>query len=413
MFFKKKVIPKKLHICMVAQKLPLVGRTTHHGSLWPIANGLAQRGHHVTILSWKNIRNQAVIRQENLEAYFLGVHQDTPIGQFPQKVLEKFQELHQKEPFHLVHSIDHCGRFIGRNKKKFQVAMTYNVEATRMSQIFSIIGMSQDTLSSQTRTGLHVIYKYLTTYFGGDRQLLKTADSVFVTSPQQKFALERHYLYPEKSTYLVPYGIEIGDLDQKEQPEALKEMLNLPGNARTVVTMTDMQEMSEMVHLLKAFKTVAIKKPSSRLIVLGEGPFKKQVEFEMLNLALGSKVHFVGNVPNIEIPNYIALADVYVNLSSRTSGFDPSLLEAMAQQHIVIGSEVSSISTVIDDGVDGFLLRPADSHSLSKLLIQIFSDQIPAAQIGEAARKKVTDLFDMEKMINQTEKAYFRTLRQK
>ncbi|MCB0385004.1 MAG: glycosyltransferase, partial [Bdellovibrionales bacterium] len=123
-----------------------------------------------------------------------------------------------------------------------------------------------------------------------------------------------------------------------------------------------------------------------------------------------SKVIFTGAMPNTALPDYIALADVFVNISSRTSGFEPSLLEAMAQKKVIIGSEVSPMGTIVEDGRDGFLIRPADVHSLSTLLIQVFSDQLPAREIGESARNKILNLFDMEKMVKETIEAYTRTL---
>ena len=68
------------------------------------------------------------------------------------------------------------------------------------------------------------------------------------------------------------------------------------------------------------------------------------------------------------------------------------------------------MGTIVEDGRDGFLVRPADVHSLSTLLIQVFSDQLPAREIGESARNKILNLFDMEKMVKETIEAYRRTL---
>ena len=119
---------------------------------------------------------------------------------------------------------------------------------------------------------------------------------------------------------------------------------------------------------------------------------------------------FTGDIKSDEVSNYISLADAFVNLSLRTTGFEPSLLEAMAQKKVIVGSEVSPISNIVDHGVDGFLLRPADRGSLSILLIKLFADQIPSESIGENARQKVVNLFDIEKMLNQTLYAYYQTL---
>lgn len=404
-------IPHQLNICLIANKFPILGRAAEHGFLWPIARGMSTNGHKVTVLSWRNPQGKAVIEQDGVTAHYLGVGLNRPgTLNFQQQVFNKFKILHAREPFHLVHSIDAGGFLVGRHRKSLRVAMMYDVESTHMSEMISILGLSQDSLGSMLRTSLKVTYRFLHTYFGFDRKLLNTADGVFVTTPQQRLALERHYLYPDYHTYSVPYGIEIGDLSPREKSDELRKKLGLPANANTVVTFTDMMEFGEMRNLLRAFEKVAIKKPSARMIIVGDGPLKRDIEFEMLNLALGSRVLFAGAVIGQELSDYIALAEVFVNLRSRTSGFEPSMLEAMAQKKVIIGSEVTPISTIVEDGKDGFLVRPADINGIATLLIQIFTDQLPVAHIGESARQKVMSLFDTQKMVQETLDAYYETL---
>ncbi|MCB0422013.1 MAG: glycosyltransferase family 4 protein [Bdellovibrionales bacterium] len=410
LWFRKKIdLPDHLNICLIANKFPILGRSADHGFLWPIARGLAERGHNVTVIAWRNPQGKDRIQQDGVTAYFLGNH-GSPLKEFPEEVRIKFLELHEETPFHIVHSVDFSGFRIGLRKKVYDVAMCYDVEATQMAKIFNVLAMAQDTLAEIIHTALSVVSVFLYTYYSRDRKLLKTADGIFVTSPLQKVILERYYLFPEYRTYLVPYGIAIGELKPRSISEELRDQLNLPKNARTVVTITDMTELEEIKNLLKAFEKLAIKKNSARLIILGDGPLKNEIEFEMLNMALGSRVIFAGNIPNNQLADYIALSDVFVNLSSRSTGFEPTLLVAMAQKKVIIGSEVSPMSTIVDDGEDGFLVRPADFITISNLLIQIFEEHLPTEEIGERAHTKVTELFDTHKMVDNTITAYYQTL---
>jgi glycosyltransferase involved in cell wall biosynthesis len=222
--------------------------------------------------------------------------------------------------------------------------------------------------------------------------------------------LERYYLYPDARIHTVPYGIEIGDLAPRERSEALRQKLGIPETAKVAVTITDMTEIEEVRNLLRAFEQVVIKKPNTRLLIVGHGPKFKEIEREMLNLVLGSKVIFTGAINENDIPETIALADVFVNLSSRTTGFEPSLLEAMAQKKVIIGSEVSPMGTIVEHGKDGFLVRPADVTELTHLLLEIFSG-LNVEDIGESARQKVLDLFEPEKMVIETINAYYAILK--
>lgn len=400
-------IPEHLRICFVARSFPWLARAADYGFLWPIARGLARRGHEVVVLAASNPQGLESVRHEQVQAYFV---QEGPRKfsrrSFADLAYEKFAELHHQKPFHLLHSIDASALPISRRRKLFKIGTAFDVEATQMSELFALLGMAQETTQSLVLTGARVVYRFLSSFFGIDRSILKTADGVFVTSPQQRLALERYYLYPESRTYILPYGIELGDLRPKEKSDTLREHFGVPKQAQVVVTVSDMTNVPEAVNLLLAFERVAVKKPSTRLLFIGDGPRFKDIEREMLQLALGRHVIMTGDLKGTDIADAIALSDVFVNLSSRTSGFEPSLLEAMAQKKIIIGSEVSPMATIVEDGRDGFLIRPADVPGLAALLLQIFDGQIATVGVGENARQKILDIFDTNKMVDQTLRAY-------
>lgn len=405
-------LPKTLNVCLVTRKFPIWGRASEHGFLWVIARGLAQKGHTVTVLSSENFSGKSEIEEQGVKVFYLNQGKPGRRAEvFADRVKTKFEELHSLKPFHILHSVDTSAKKISPYKDDYKLAVAYDVEATQMSQLFAIMGMAQETLGSLLATSFAVAYKFLRTFFRGDRQLLKTADGVFVSSPQQRIALERYYLYPDAHIYSVPYGIEIGDLAPREKSEEFRKHLGVPETAKVIMTITDMTDVGEIQNLLFAFADVVTKKPNARMIIIGNGPKFKDIEYEVLNLALGSKVIFAGAVSNTEIPNYIALADAFVNLSSRTTGFEPSLLEAMSQKKVIIGSEVSPIATIVEHGRDGFLIRPADVSELSILLHDLFGERLPTLEIGENARQKVTGLFDPEKMVRETIDAYYAILR--
>lgn len=410
MFHSRRPLPEKLNLCFIHAHFSSVGGEFESGFLWPVARSLVRQGHQVTVISWGAEEKSPEKKVDDIPIYFVGQGRGLTLAAFPEQALQKFKVLHSQKPFQLVHSLDNGAQAIAQQKNEFKVAVVYDVEATQLSQIFSIMGMAQETLPSLLSTFINITYKYLTTYLGHDRKILSQADAVIVTSPPQSMALERYYLYPEKKIHLIPYGIELKDLSPREKSDELRRQLHLPENSQIVVTATDMTELAETLNLLRAFETVAIKRPSSRLLILGNGPLFKQIEFEALSLTLGGRVVFVGATPNEQMSQYISLGDVFVSLSARTSGFEPSLLEAMAQKKVVIGSEVSPISTLIEDGEDGFLIRPADVGNLSDLIQEVFSGEIDHVSIGEKARQKVIHLFDLQRMVEQTLKAYQQAL---
>ncbi len=409
--FKRRPLPTLLSICFVARRFPTAGRASEYGYLWPVAKGLAKRGHRVSVITSDGHQRVAEASIEGVQFHFLPSEDLHSMDQFSRAAKDLFAKLHRQNPFHVVHSIDASAQLISRYKKDFNVSVAFDVGATQMSQLFAIAGMAQETFGSLMTTSLAVAYKFLRTYYGGDRKLIRTADGIFVTSPHERTILERYYLYPDHNIFSVPYGIEIGDLSSKEKSEERRKQLQIPIQAKTVVSVSDMTEAQPILNLLEAFEKVAVKNSQARMIIVGNGPKFKEIEYEMLSLALGSRVILTGAVNMNEVSEYIALADVYVNISSRTTGFEPSILEAMAQKKVIIASEVSPLFTLVEDGIDGFLVRPADIKSLANLLIDIFSDQVAVAEIGHQARRKIIDLFDTTKMVDETINSYFNMLK--
>ncbi|MEK6628037.1 MAG: glycosyltransferase family 4 protein [Bdellovibrionota bacterium] len=401
-------LPVRLRICLIGQKISVFSRSSDTGLLWPLARGLTERGHEVTIISTSSPLKRAEVFRDGVRAYYLNENQPQyKTIRFADAVLKKFISLNKEKPYDIVHSLDNAGFKIGRHKKNLDVSIAYDVEATKMAELFSILSESKSGTGSFISTSIKLILRFLQNYFMYDRSLLDSADGVFVTTPQQRMILERYFLFPDFHTYTVPYGINLGDLTPKSESENFKSKLNIPDNAQIILAHSDFTSTHEVKPLLKAFEKVVLKKPNTYLLLLGNGPQLKNVEFEMLNLALGSRVIMPGEVVAEEMLECILASPIYIDLSSRSTGLEPSLIEAMAQKKVVIGSELSPISEVIQDGVDGFLVRPADVETLSVLLDKIMTGNgINCEQIGEKARQKIVETFNRNKMIDSLIDAY-------
>lgn len=404
-------LPRSLNICIVSKKFPMQGRAADRSYLFQVAKGLVQANHKVSILAASNNLQQSYIEQEGVQAHFLDLNNAMSDKAYSNKVKATFADLHYNEAFHIVHCVDKSAEKIIRLKDDLDINTLVDVDCTNLGQLFNILGQSQENLSSILKTYIALVYRFTRSFFSHDRKLLKGADGVIVNSPQQRIALERYFLYPDRKIHNIYYGIEIQNVEQKNTNEKLKASLNIDPESKVVALVTDMAELNEIKNVLKAFVPVVVKKPETRLLIIGHGPLRKEIEYEVYMLALGNKVIFTGAINNSEISDYISLSDIFVNISSRTNGFDPATLEAMAQKKIVIGSEVSAISSLIKDQVDGYLVRPADINTITNLLLSIINEQTPNLEIGDSARQKVLEFSDIQKMITDSINAYFAVLK--
>ncbi|MBC7465645.1 MAG: glycosyltransferase family 1 protein, partial [Bdellovibrio sp.] len=65
------VLPEKLRICLVGQKINVLSRASDTGLLWPLARGLTERGHEVTIISTSTPLKKPEIFRDGIRAYYL------------------------------------------------------------------------------------------------------------------------------------------------------------------------------------------------------------------------------------------------------------------------------------------------------------------------------------------------------
>lgn len=402
---------RKLKICLIGKNILVQSRATDRGMLWLLAQGLSKNGHDVTIISTSSPIGKSEIFRDGIEAHYVfdGMAKMKSMS-FSKAAFAKFKELHQKKCFDILHSLDDSGYEISRKKNQFHIATAYDIEATKISEIFSLLAENNGSLRSQLKTSIKVAYIFIKNYFSYDKHILDTADGVFTTTPQQRTILERYYLYPDYHTYTVPYGINLGDLTEQDESENFKMKLNLPDDAKIILAVSDFTNAMESKPLLKAFQKAVLKNANMYLILIGNGPQWKNVEYEMLKLVLGSRVIMPGEVDAKELLKYISICAVYVNLSSKSTGLEPSLIEAMAQKKLIVGSELSPIAEFIESEVDGFLVRPADEVTLSKLLSETSLNKETSTSVGENARQKVLAAFNRQKMIETLTEAYYKIL---
>ena len=106
----------------------------------------------------------------------------------------------------------------------------------------------------------------------------------------------------------------------------------------------------------------------------------------------------------------LAAMDIFV-MPSLQEGLGLALMEAMAQGLAVVGSAVGGIKTLIQDEVNGLLVQPADAIALSGAIIKLFNDSKLRQDLGNNARKFITDNFSQEKMVDATTRVFTQCLK--
>ena len=217
-------------------------------------------------------------------------------------------------------------------------------------------------------------------------EILRTAGAVVAVSPWVRDFARRQ---GARTVHLVPNGVA----PQFEVAPERKE-LGL-GDAPVVGYVGSFQHWHDVDGLVDAFSGLA---PEARLLLVGNGPRREQVQERVAALGLGDRVRFTGHVPPEDVPGLVASMDVAVAPYRATADFYFSplkLFECMAVGTPTVAARVGQIADVVDDGVDGVLYAPGDTGSLRSAIGRLLSDRAHAGAIGAGGRRLVLERHTM------------------
>ena len=161
-------------------------------------------------------------------------------------------------------------------------------------------------------------------------------------------------------------------------------------------------------YLLAAIPNVLKRFSEARLLLVGDGPLRTDLERIVTDLDLTGKVTFVGF--RSDMREILSALDILV-LPSLLEGFPMIILEAMAMATPIVASDIPGIREQLIDGKSGILVPTKDSNTLASAIIRMLEDKQAARRIGLEARKTVDEKFSIEKMVAETESLYLSLLK--
>jgi N-acetyl-alpha-D-glucosaminyl L-malate synthase BshA len=169
-----------------------------------------------------------------------------------------------------------------------------------------------------------------------------------------------------------------------------------------VVHVSNFRPVKRVGAVFDVFRRMRARAPA-RLVMVGDGPDRGDLEREVTDRGYADSVDFVGEQPDL-VP-WLSAADMFLLPSSQES-FGLAALEAMACEVPVIASRVGGLPEVIQDGATGFLHELDDFDGMAARAVQLATDPELRRRIGRAAAVHVRTHFCEERVVPQYEALY-------
>ena len=211
------------------------------------------------------------------------------------------------------------------------------------------------------------------------------ADGIRIVNLQSFEELKPRHL--RGRVFLVPPRCDLSAFNPKKYDQVLTRLRfgNGDGALFVICYVGRISPEKGLIHLLRAYKHVAIEYPQSRLWIAGNGPDEEAMRAEAVRLSLGRNVRFLGWIPHGLLPDLLAAVDVVV-IPSLSEGLPRVLIEALAMSKPVIASAVGGIKEVLFNGSNGFLVRPGSEMDLQDALSRVIRNPAALAPLAENAR---------------------------
>ena len=185
--------------------------------------------------------------------------------------------------------------------------------------------------------------------------------------------------------------------------DAARAALGLTPRQPVVLTVGRLTHMKGQWHLVDAVPGMLARFPDLAVVLLGDGPLREALEKRAAGLGVGGAVRFPGH--RTDARQLLAAADVFV-LPSRHEGMPLVAIEAMEAGLAVVATRVIGSEEVVEDGVTGALVRPADPAALAAALGLLLADAGRRRRQGAAGRRRYLACFTRERMARDTAAVY-------
>lgn len=226
------------------------------------------------------------------------------------------------------------------------------------------------------------------------RGVLKHAQRIIATSP--RYIDTSPWLAPLKAKcVVVPLGVDQRRFAPPPTP------FDGPPTALFVGRLRYYKGLDTLLYALASLPDVALN-------VVGTGPMHAEWETLANSLGLTGRVHFLGEIPDEDLPAQYHAAHFFVlPANARAEAFGTVLLEAMASGLPCVSTEVGSgTSWVVQEGVTGWVVPPQDPAALAAAIRKLVDDPEKRRGMGQAARRRVEMEFTQELMTQRVMEVY-------
>ena len=236
-------------------------------------------------------------------------------------------------------------------------------------------------------------------------------DCVIALSKTHREYLIRNESIVAEKIEIISNGIEIEKFYNRDDSKK-NIILGIPAKASIVGILAMLRPEKAHDIFLKAANLILQRFPNVYFLIIGDGPERPRLVELAKTLNIQKNIIFLGR--RTDVNDLLAIMDVTVLCSYPVvETLSIAVLEYMASMKPVVATRVGSLSELVEDNVNGYLVNSGDYYTLADRIMILLDNPSLAKRMGEEGRKKVTECYGVNQMVVAHEKLFERLLQLK
>ncbi len=241
------------------------------------------------------------------------------------------------------------------------------------------------------------------------RKYTQNVDAIIAISEGVKNVLVNGGISPDLIE-VIPSGIDFTPFEDVISNDYLRNELSFASDDYLVGIVAHLADHKGHKYLIEATKILKEFSPKIKVIIVGEGPLRMELDKQSKESGVEDMVFFLGF--RKDIPQILSSLDQFV-LSSYLEGLGTSILDAMACRLPVVATRTGGIPEIVTHRKTGLLVPPRNPRALARAILKLYADRGLASHLGQTGYEVVHKKFSAESKADKVITLYKRLAKKK